>query len=270
MAKNKRHMPSRRRGGATADQPTPPLEVAVDGKALRIARENGRLVGLTIGSVLLSIVVAFPPLTPVLTTAPIVRPLLRRLRAHEYAAVTGALWRWALTLYLTVLVSAAFVYHRMLSGFPFSENAVQGVERALDGSGGPTAGFVYMLGGIAAFTVLAAASRGIAACVWSSIALGAAAAASSVLFANGNNVILIALIACPPWQWALFAGALLVFTPATVWGGKRLYGIRSDDADYTHSKRRWMIPAGLVLLALLLRLVLAGPYVSLAQHWTVH
>lgn len=268
MAKNKRRSRSRSRRGPATGQTTAPSKDDGGDKDPRVSKENGRLVGLSVIGVVLSIVIALPPLTPILTTAPIVLPLLRRLRAGKHAAVTGAFLRWGLTVFLTVLLSAAFVRDRMLSSFPFAANALRGAEDALTGSGGPPAGFVYMLSGFVAFVALAAASRGIAACVLASIALGAAAAATSVLYAHGNNVLLITLIACPPWQWALFAGAVLAFAPAADWGGRKMSRIGGEEAELRWFARRMMVPAGLFVLALLLRIVLAGPYIGLARHWT--
>lgn len=232
-------------------------------------KENGRLVGLSLAGVVLSIVISFPPLSPLLTTLPVVKPLLGRVRAKKYDAVTAVFVRWALTVYLTVLVSAAFVRDRMLASFPFAADAAGAVEQALAGSGGPPVGLVYIAVGLLAFAVLAAVSVGIAGCVLASVALGAAAASTAVLFTHGNNVLLIALVALPPWQWALLAAAAFSFAPAAAWGGWRLLRLVDEEPERTWLTRRALIVAGLFALALLLRLTLASPYLSLVRHWTV-
>jgi hypothetical protein len=184
--------------------------------------------------------------------------------------VTGAFWRWALTVFLTTLVSAAFVRDRMVSSFPFAERAARALEQAVAGSGtAPATGLVEIVVGMAAFLVLSAVSLGIAGCVLMSVALCTAAAAAAVLFTHGNNVLLIALIACPPWLWALFAAATLAFVPALSFGGSKWFGIGASLMESDRFKRRAVIAGGLFVLAVLLRLLLASPYISLVRLWTV-
>jgi len=252
-------------GSKTASATPPPKSKA----ASRVAVENGRLVGLTLAGTVLSLVIALPPLSPLLLTAPIVRPLLRRGRKGNPTAATGALWRWALTVFVTILVSAAFVRDRMLSAFPFASEAANTMNQAISGAGGAPVGFGEIVLGTVAFVALAAASMGLAACLIMSIALGTAAAAASVLFTHGNNVLLISLVACPPWQWAQFAAAALAFVPAVAVGGAKLYGIRVPVEAGEWLKRRAVIAGGLFLAAVLLRLILAGPYLALIRKWTV-
>jgi hypothetical protein len=239
-------------------------------KEARISKENGRLIGITMLGVVLSLVFAVPPLSPIFTTLPVVRPLLRRVRAGERAAATGAFWRWALTVFLTTLVSGAFVRQRMLSSFPFADQAARAMEQVLAGSGGAApAGLAEIIVGLAAFLLLSAASLGIAGCVLMSVALGAAAGAAVVLFTHGNNVLLIALVACPPWLWALLAAAVLSFVPALTFGGSRWFGIVASMMDRDWLRRRAIMSGGLFLLAILLRIVLTGPYLALVRLWTV-
>lgn len=246
-----------------------PLHRSKSQKDSRIAKENGRLIGLGLLGVLLSIVVSFPLLSPLLTTAPIARPLLRRLRAGEHAPATGAFLRWAATIFLTVLVSTAFVRDRVLSSFPFADVAARAAEQMLAGSGGAPAGFVYIVTGFIAFVVLCAASYGIAACLLASIALGTSAVTAAVMYTHGNNVLLITLVALPPWQWALFAAATVAFTPAAMAGGSKLYGIGARELDREWIRRRAIIVSVLLVVALLSRLLLANPYLALVRHWTV-
>jgi hypothetical protein len=172
-------------------------------------------------------------------------------------------------VFVTILVSATFVRERVLSSFPFAEQAARATETALEGSGGAPTGFLFLVLGMVAFVVLSAVSLGIAACVLGSIALGAAAAAATVLFTHGNNVLLITLVAVPFWEWALWAAAVLVFAPAAVMGGQRLFRLGGDDLDAAWLKRRAVLVACLFVLSLVCRLVLAGPYLSLIRHWTV-
>jgi hypothetical protein len=261
--------PPKKKSRGSSASPATPEAAAASQKSARIARENGRLIGLALAGSVVSVAIAFPPLSPVLVTAPIVPPLLKRMRAGDGAAATGALWRWALTVFLTILVSAAFVRARMFSAFPFASQAANAMETVVTGSGGVPVGFVQIVVGMVAFVALAAASLGIAACVLMSIALGTAAAGGAVLFTYGTNVILVSLIACPPWQWALFVAAVFAFVPAAAVGGSKLYGIKRPAGSRERLVRHAIIAGALFVLAVLLRLVLTGPYLSLVQRWTI-
>jgi hypothetical protein len=252
------------RSNTTSATPPPKSKAAS-----RVATENGRLIGLTLAGTVLSLVIAFPPLSPLLLTAPVVRPLLRRVRSKDPAAATSALWRWALTVFVTILVSGAFVRDRMLSAFPFASQAANAMEQAISGAGAAPVGFAEVILGTVAFVALAAASLGVAACILMSIALGTAAAAATVLFSHGNNVLLISLVACPAWQWAQFAAATLAFVPAVAVGRAKLYGIGVPADAGEWLKRRAIIAGGLFLAAVLLRLILAGPYLALIRNWTL-
>lgn len=260
MAKSSR---KKKRGGSQA---TPAAPAQKSAAAARAAAEHSRVVGLTLAGTVLSLAIAFPPVSPLLLTAPVVKPLIRRVRG---AGVTSLIWRWALTVFLTVLVSAAFVFDRMLSAFPFAAPAAEAMERALAGTGGAPAGLMEIVLGVIAFAVLAAASMGIAACVLLSIALGTAAAAAAVLFVHGNNVLMIALVACPPWQWSIFVAAILLFTPAVDAGRAKLLGIPGAIDKRQRLERRAIVGAGLILISVLLRLILSGPYLDLIRRWTV-
>ncbi len=248
--------------------PAAPPDAAVARKN-RVSGENNRIVGTSILAVVFSLAVSFAPLSPLLTTAAIVRPLLRRVRSGESNAVTGALWRWALTVFLTILVSAAFVRDRVLDSFPFAAGAARTVEAAIAGSADAPFGFAFILSGFVAFLVLSAVSFGIAGCVAMSIALGTAAAGAAVLYTHGNNIVLVTLVALPPWLWALIAAAIFSFLPAVTAGSRRLYRSTALEFDAARFKRTALIVAGLAAAALLTRLLLAGPYLALVRHWTV-
>ena len=265
---NHKKKPSRGGSGKPGPPPAPPSDAA-KARRDRISGENSRIVGTSILAVVFSLTVSFAPLSPLLTTAAIVRPLLRRVRSGESGAVTGALWRWALTVFLTILFSAAFVRDRVLDSFPFAAPAARTVEAAIAGSGDAPFGLAFILAGFAAFLVLSAVSFGIAGCVAMSIALGTAAAGAAVLYTHGNNIVLVTLVALPPWLWALFAAAIFSFLPAITAGSRRLYGGTALEFDADRFKRSAMIVAGLVAAALLARLLLAGPYLALVRHWTV-
>ena len=225
--------------------------------------------GLGFLAVVLSVAVSFQPLSPLLTTAPVVKPFLRRLRAGKHGAATNALLRWALTVFLSILLCAVFVKDRAVSSFPFAQTAADSAEQMIAGAGAAPAGFVYILAGLLTFVGLSAVSLGIGACLLASVAIGAAAGATITLYAQGNNILLMALVALPPWQWAVFAAALLLCVPSAGAGARKLYKMEVGKPDAVLLKQPGLIAGGLLLFALLCRLALAGPWLSLVRSWTV-
>jgi hypothetical protein len=236
----------------------------------RVNRENGRLVGLGAAAVVLSVAVSFQPLSPFLLTAPVVKPLLRRLRAGNFGSATEALLRWALTVFLSILFCAVFVFDRTLSSFPFARSAAESAGQISAASGGVPGGYLFILAGLLVFVGLSAASLGIGACLLFSIAIGFSAGGAIALFADGTNLLLISLVALPPWQWAAFATALLLCVPAASIGAHRLFKMNIPEPETAWLKQRVVIAGGLVLLALICRLALAGPWLSVVRSWTVH
>lgn len=233
------------------------------------ARENGRLVGLGFLSVVLSVILSVQPLSVLLTAAPAVQPLRRRILAGDSALVTRGLLRWAVTVFLSVLLCAVFVRDRVLDSFPFASSTATAAQRMLDGQAGAPVGWLYLTAGLAGFVILSAATTGIGALLLAAVALGAAAGLTVVVFAQGTNILLMALVALPPWQWAMFAAAVLLFAPAGAEGARFLYKKDTVDRNPERRKHRLYAAAGLFVLALLTRLALAGPWVSLVRTWTV-
>ncbi len=227
------------------------------------------MVSLGFLAVVLSVALSFQPLSPLLLTAPVVNPFLRRLRAGKYGLATSALLRWALTIFLSIVVCAVFVKERALSSFPFARSAAESAGQMIAGSGSVPAGYIFILAGFLAFVGLSAASLGIGACLLLSIAIGFSAGGAIALFADGNNLLLITLVALPPWQWAVFAAVLLICVPAAAIGARRLFKMDVPEPETAWLKQRVMIAGSLVLLALLCRLVLAGAWLSIVQAWTV-
>jgi hypothetical protein len=235
----------------------------------RLARENARLAGLGFVSVVLSVIVSFQPLTPLLVTAPAVWPLRRRIITGRQESATRGLLRWAVAVFLSILVCAVFVKDRVLSSFPFGGAAAELTERLIAGDSVAPAGILYIVAGLAGFVALSAVSLGIGACLLASVAIGAAAGVTIVLYVHGTNLLLITLVAIPPWQWLMFAAAVLLFAPAADTGARLLYKKSTGTADGDRVKRQLYVAGALALLSVLVRAALADPWISLVRMWTV-
>lgn len=234
--------------------------------------ESGRVIGLSIAAVVIAVVIALPVLTPLITAAPIVWIVIRKLRAGGLTTA-GLVLRWALTLFLTALVSMAFVWDRTIASFPYAASAVDAMRQTLAGTAGPPAGFVFLALGMVIFAGLCIVSAGILGCVAGSVALGAAAAAAAVLYRSGDNIFQLLLVTVPWWQLAFYAAAIFALPPlvmisrATVlrWlpaSGKTVF-------EWRRARKSLAIAGALWLVAIVLRLALASSYLRLVNRWTL-
>lgn len=232
--------------------------------------QMGMLVFLSIAAVVIAVLISFPPLTPLVVTAPAVPALYKRVRAADCRAITNVVLRWAISCFATALVASVFVPNRVSDSFPFAARAGENMISWLIGtSAAVPVGYVYMAAGMIAFVVVSVLSVGVLGAVLWSISLGAGAVAAAALYAQGNNIVQITLIALPPWQIALFASALFALAPAAVLSRRMVFRKREGEIEWQVLRRYAFIAAGLFVLSLLLRLTITGPYLALARHWTI-
>jgi hypothetical protein len=241
-----------------------------NGESARKPSRTGLLVGLSIASVVIAVVISFPPVTPLIVTAPVVPALVRKTREADYRAVVGVSWRWAVSLFATALTASAFVPDRVSHSFLFAVRASEDMQGWLTGiAAGPPAGYVYIAAGTAAFVVVSVLTVGVLGCLLWSIALGASAVAAASLYAQGNNIVQITLIAVPPWQIAQFASGLFLLAPAAAFSRRAVFRVSGDGLEWRGLRRYALVAAGLFVLSLLLRLTIAEPYLALVRHWTI-
>jgi hypothetical protein len=264
MVKTKKQPKSLKRKPRGSDA-TPPDEASP-----KKSSQTSMLVFLSIVAVVIAVVISFPPLTPLIVTAPVVPALFKRTNAADYRAITSVVFRWAISLFATTLAVSAFVPTRLSDSFPFAARASENTMSWLIGaSKGAPAGYVYIVVGMAAFVVVSVLSVGLLGTVLWSIALGASAVAAVSLYAQGHNIVQITLIALPPWQIALFASALFALAPAAVFSRRLVFRRCDNEFEWQVLRRYTLIAGGLFALSLLLRLMVAGPYLALARHWTI-
>ncbi len=228
------------------------------------------MVGSSIAAVLIAVVISFPPVTPLIITAPVVPAFIKKTRAADCRAITGVSWRWAVSLFATVLAASAFVPERVSNSFLFAVRASENMHGWLTGiATGAPASYVYIVAGMATFVAVSVLSAGVLGCVLGSIALGASAVAAASLYAQGHNIVQITLVAIPPWQIALFASGLFIVAPAAMLSRRAVFRLSGDGFVWHDVRRHTLVAAGLFVLSLLLRLAIAGPYLALVRHWTI-
>jgi hypothetical protein len=235
--------------------------------------EAGRVVGLSVAAVVIAVVVGLPPLTPLITTAPIAWIVIGRLRAEAGAAPSGLFLRWALSVFATALISTAFVWDRAVQSFPYAASAVGAMRQLLAGNADPPGGFVFLTLGMVIFVALSTVSAGILGCVLGSVALGAGAVGAAAMYRSGDNVFQLLLVTVPWWQLAFYAAAIVAL-PALVSISRSTVLRRSTGGGKTapewgRIRRDLAVAGGLWLGAIVLRLALASAYVRLLQRWTL-
>lgn len=207
-------------------------------------------------------------LSPLVASAPVLCFVIRSWPHLDAVATRNITIRWAVALLLTMLITSVFIPERTLASVPFGHGIEASAEEWLSGSGGPVRGVGWLLVAPVVYAALALVSAGVLGWVALAILVGNAAVHAAFVYARGYNVLQATLVAMPPWQWALLGGAVLSAAPladlSLAWISRR-GGVRLTPA----ARRQILIAAALFVLAIVLRVGLAGPYTSLVQRWTV-
>ncbi len=227
------------------------------------------MVLMTIASVFLSTIVAVKFLSPLFHTLAILPFFYATMREHSHQRSLTLVIRWALALLVTTIAIGAFVPGRVVESLPFAERTALAIEGWLIHDAAPPASYGYILWGTAVFVVATGASGGILAFILGSIALTGAASGALFLFENGVNIVQVAVIAIPIWQWSLFAACASLLVPAALPVFEFLF-----KAERVMEERRILlnyiyVGAGLFLLAVLLRLATADIWRQAVLRWTI-
>ena len=137
-------------------------------------------------SVFLSILIAVKVITPILLTAAIFPFFLHVMKRglHRRAVILTA--RWAITVFVCVVVTAGFVSTRAEKAFPYAEQSVDVIEDWIAGTNDtPPADFKLLLAGGLAFAAAAAVSGGAVGFLLASLVLASSACGSAFLFQQG-------------------------------------------------------------------------------------
>lgn len=227
------------------------------------------MVLLAIASVVISVVIKVAWLTPLLHTAAVFWFFYAAMKQHRHRWALILIIRWAAVIFVTTVLLGIFVPTRVEAGILFSQRMTGELRAWLTGVGGPPVNYSYILWGVAAFLAGSLISGGMLGFVLGSVALGTAASATLFLFANGYNVLQIALIALPPWQWSVFAAGALLLVPTARPFFDRFLGWERVAEDKRALRLCMYGGAAGLALSLLLRLALAGVLRDLTTRWTV-
>jgi hypothetical protein len=263
-------MRERRRRPAVPDDPITGSSSAEKKAASSPATSAENLVvGASILSVLLSIVITVKFITPLLLTAAVVPFFLHAMRRGLHGRAVRLTARWAVTVFVCVVIAGGFVSARAERTFPYAGQSVNAIEDWIAGTADtPPADFKLLLGGGLAFAVAAVVSGGILGFILASLVLASSACGSAFLFQQGDNIFHIALIAIQPWLLCFFAAGVFFIVPAAFPVQQRFLNQSTTNLDRT-LLRFIYVGAGLFLLSIVLRLTTAGAWKVLTERWTI-
>jgi hypothetical protein len=180
-------------------------------------------------------------------------------------------FRWAVTLFLSLLALGVFLPGRLGAALPMSGEAVRAMEMWIQTQGAsPPADVKYLLWGMFAFLVASVASGGLLGFIIAGVALGGAACAALFVCRHGFNIFQIGLVAIPIWQLALFIAGAFLLVPMSAFVFERFFHIEKRVEDWERLRRYMYIGAGLFALSVALRYAAAGLWRTLLEKWTVH
>lgn len=228
---------------------------------------HGFLVGATIAAAVVAVVIGVAALTPLIIAAPMVFVALRtevpgtNLRAR--------LVRWFLTAVLSIGVLSVFVGERAVASLPFSTAMSQQLTRWLAaGETGDPVSALILAGAFVVAVGGSLVSRGVIGVIVLGVGACAVALHATVVYGDAHNIIQITLVAITPWTLATTA-ALMIAIPESAAASRKVLGGATGGPDWTQLRHPAMVCAGLIVVAVLLRLLVAAPYAALVRRWTL-
>jgi len=228
------------------------------------------MVFATFVSVVIAVLFGVGVISPVLFAAAVFPFFYGMMRRNDHRSGIRLVFRWAVALFLSLLIVGVFVPDRLGTALPLSGEAVRTVESWVQSQGAsPPADVRYLLWGMLAFLVASVISGGLLGFIIGAVALGGAAYAALFICRHGFNILQIALVAVPVWQLSLFAAGALLMVPMSLFVFERFFHINKRVEDWEHLRRYMYMGAGFFALSVALRYVAAGVWRTLLEKWTV-
>lgn len=261
---------SKKPGGAASAGDAPRSKDDGAGPITTMLENAGNaMVLLAMGGVVIATVLKVAWLTPIIHAASVFPFFYPAMKEYRYRWALILVIRWAAAIFFTTIVLGVFVPARMDASLPLSARTIDALQGWLAGSGSPPVDYAYILWGLAAFLVGSVISGGLAGFLVGSVAIGAAASGALFLFEHGNNVLQIALVALPIWQWSLFACGTLLLVPTARLFFDRFLRTERVSEDKQILRAYMFIGSGCFVLSLLLRLSLGGVVRDVILRWTI-
>jgi hypothetical protein len=228
------------------------------------------MVVAAIASVILSTAIAFKPITPILHASAVIPFYYLAMVRNDFKWSAMLVGRWAVAVYLTILIIGVFVPERVARSLPAAIGTAEAVEAWINHpASAPPADFLYLVVGIMAFAVVCAASGGVLGFIPGSIAIGSAAYGALFLFRHGQNVVQISLVAVPLWHLSFLLSGIALLVPMGYPLFKRRFHLATEPEGKRILRILLVSGVGLFLLSLLLRLTTASAWRSILDRWTL-
>lgn len=224
---------------------------------------------LTIGAVLAATILGIGFISPLLFTAAGFPFFYSAMTRNDHRAGTVVVFRWAIALFVSILVAGVFVPDRLGAALPLSANSAHTIESWIrDPGASPPANLNYILWGMLAFTVGSVVSGGLLGFFIGAVAIGGAAYSALHVFRHGFNLIQISLVALPVWQLSLFLAGAFAMVPLSVFVFERFFNVEKRPRDWELLRTYMYTSAGFFVLSIALRYATAGVWRQLVDKWT--
>lgn len=184
-------------------------------------------------------------------------------------AMRTLLTRWGATVFVVILILSAFATQRVEDSVFLGPRTAEACSAWLSGAGGYPWGVWWMIALPLIVLGTTAVSGSWLGWVVMSMLLGDAAVIASGVFAHSYNILHATPIALAPWQLAFFAGVWFSFEPAAAVMATRFAPQSKLTFDLDRYRRPLTIAGALFAAAILLSVVLSGPYTSLVAKATL-
>jgi len=192
-----------------------------------------------------------------------------RYRGQTDGAVRRSVYlRWVLSTLVVAAAAVGLMGARAVHTVPLGSDTVASVRAWLAGDGGAPPGILWMLAVTAVFALAASVARGMLAwLVVATVTLQASTAAATV-YSRAENLVVATPAALPLWTVAWLAGMAIVLGRVS---GPRPQSTPAPSTAGDTGRRGAVtgLGAGLIVLALVLRLVLASLITTLARRVTI-
>ncbi len=232
-------------------------------------RYGNTLILMTIGSVLVATILGVSFISPLLFTAAGFPFFYVAITRNDHRAGIVIVFRWAIALFITILVAGVFLPDRLGASLPLSASSAHTIESWIrDPGASPPANLNYILWGMFAFTVASIVSGGLLGFFLGAVAIGGAAYSALHVFRHGFNLIQISLIALPVWQLSLFVAGAFAMVPLSVFVFERFFNVEKQAQEWKLLRSYMYASAGFFVLSIALRYATAGVWRQLVDQWT--
>lgn len=232
-------------------------------------RPGNMLILMTIASVVFATILGIGFISPLLFAAAVFPFFYVAITRNDHRSGLVIVFRWSITLFVTVLFVGVFVPDRLGSSLPLSASGTHTIETWLrDPGASPPANLNYILWGMFAFAAASFVSGGLLGFLIGAVAIGGAAYSALYLFRHGFNLIQMSLVALPVWQLSLFVAAAFAMVPLSILAFERFFNVEKRAQDWDLLRNYMYVGAGFFVLSIVLRYATASVWRELVDKWT--